>query len=240
MENENTLQLNLCLTCRRRLRTCVCEYLKPFKTSSRFLILMHPMEFKKEKVGTGRFSHLILKNSEIIVDIGFDNNKRFQEMLKDSEYQTYVLYPGDKAINLSEGEVKEKLSPKRKQFVVIDGTWPCAKKMMRLTTSLHQLPRVSFTTERRSEFKVKHQPLPECLSTVESIHQVLSELNRAGIESTHGAEDNLMDVFRKTVEQQVELASDTSRPGYRRKAFSLPENRKISKKYEDRLLFFRH
>ncbi len=37
---------------------------------------MHPMEYKKEKVGTGRFSHLILKNSEIVVDVGFDENER--------------------------------------------------------------------------------------------------------------------------------------------------------------------
>jgi len=49
------------------------------------------MEFKKEKVGTGRFSHLILKNSEIIVDIGFDENKRFQEVLNDPEYESYLL-----------------------------------------------------------------------------------------------------------------------------------------------------
>ena len=77
MDTENTQILNLCLHCRRRLLTCVCQYLQPFNTDSRFVLLMHPMEFKKEKVGTGRFTHLILKNSEIIVDVGFDENKRF-------------------------------------------------------------------------------------------------------------------------------------------------------------------
>jgi DTW domain-containing protein YfiP len=237
MDSED-LKLNLCLKCRRRLRTCVCTYLKPFQTQSRFIILMHPMEFKKEKVGTGRFSHLILSNSEILVDVGFDKNPRFQEILADSEYETYVLYPGEETINLSKSELV--LGSKKSQFIVIDGTWPCAKKMMKLTTSLHSVPRVSFKTERRSEFKVKHQPLPECLSTVESIHQVLLDLNRAGLERTNGAEENLMDVFRETVKRQIELAQDPLRQGYRRKPFSLPENRKISKKWNDRLLFFKH
>lgn len=241
MEIESPKIMNLCLTCRRRLRTCLCEYVKPFETDSRFLILMHPMEFKKEKVGTGRFSHLILKNSKVLVDVGFDENQEFLKLLKDPDYETYVLYPGEKVINLStELPHTESLSKKRLQFVVIDGTWPCAKKMMKLTKVLHPYPRVSFTTDRRSEFKVKHQPLPECLSTVESLHQVVLELNRLEREDSQGAEENLMDVFRKSVDQQITLAQDPERRGYRRKPFSLPEDRKISKKWSDRLLFFKN
>jgi DTW domain-containing protein len=228
--------VNLCLRCRRRLRTCVCEHIRPFETDSRFIILMHPMEFKKEKVGTGRFTHLILKNSEIIVDVNFDKNSRFNEALN-SSYESYVLYPGDKTINLSE-EISS-LPSGKKQFFVIDGTWPCAKKMMKLSTKLHGLPRVSFSRSRTSEFKVKHQPLPGCLSTVESIHQVLLELNRLGMEKTAGAEENLMTVFRKTVDQQVALASDPERVAYRKKPLTLPEDRKISKKWSERLLFFK-
>ncbi len=231
-----TLELNLCLTCRRRLRTCVCAHLRPFPTDSRFLILMHPMEYKKEKVGTGRFTHLILKNSRVFVDVGFDNNQGFQAALQDPEYNSYVLYPGENAINLSTAtEMKD--GHRKKQFIVIDGTWPCAKKMMKLSSTLHHLPRASFTTERTSEFKVKHQPLPQCLSTVESIHQVLLELNRLGVEKTSGQEENLMQVFRETVRSQIELSQTSS--GYRKKPFSLPQDRKISKKYESRLLFFK-
>lgn len=231
--------MNLCLKCRRRLRTCICEHLRPFKTTSRFIILMHPMEFKKEKVGTGRFSHLILENSAVFVDISFDENKPFLEMLNDPQYESYVLYPGDEVVDLSGDVPVEFLSGKPKQFIVIDGTWPCAKKMMRLSTCLHDLPRVSFSTNRTSAFKVKHQPLPECLSTVESIHQVICDLNRLGMEKTEGKEENLIQVFNRTVEHQISLAEDPHRQGYRRKAFSLPSERKVSKKYEKRLLFFR-
>lgn len=231
-------RLNLCLKCRRRLLTCLCDLIKPFKTESRFIILMHPMEFKKEKVGTGRFSHLILENSEVLVDVGFDENSRLIELLADPDYESFVLYPGFETIDLRTSELKSKLK-KKAQFFVIDGTWPCAKKMMKLTTRLHHLPRVSFQSDRVSEFKVKHQPLPGCLSTVESIHQVLLDLNRMGLEDTGAKHENLMDVFRHTVNQQIELASDPSRQGYRKKPFSLPEERKISKKWDNRLLFFK-
>lgn len=231
-------RLNLCLKCRRRILTCLCDLIKPFKTESRFIILMHPMEFKKEKVGTGRFSHLILENSEVLVDVGFDENPRLIELLADPDYESFVLYPGFETIDLGTSELKSKLK-KKAQFFVIDGTWPCAKKMMKLTTKLHHLPRVSFQSDRVSEFKVKHQPLPGCLSTVESIHQVLLDLNRMGVEDTSHQHENLMDVFRHTVNQQIELARDPNRQGYRKKPFSLPEERKISKKWDNRLLFFK-
>lgn len=229
--------MNLCLTCRRRNLTCVCDKLKPFNTDSRFIILMHPMEYKKEKVGTGRFTHLILKNSEVLVDVSFDENKRLKELIDDPEYETFILYPGHVTIDLGTDELKTNLR-KKAQFLVIDGTWPCAKKMMKLTKSLHHLPRVSFQSSRVSEFEVKHQPLPGCLSTVESVHQVLLDLNRMGVEKTSPLEENLMDVFRYTVNQQIELAKDPERQGYRKKPFSLAKERKISKKWDSRLLFF--
>lgn len=200
---------------------------------------MHPMEYKKEKVGTGRFTHLILKNSCIIVDVGFDHNQELQNLLRDPDYVTYVLYPGEDSINLSATLVDPPLPERPKQFIVIDGTWPCAKKMMKLTTTLHHLPRVSFERSNPSEFKVKHQPLPQCLSTVESIYQVLMELNRLGQEETAVQQENLMAVFHHTVERQMQLAQDPAHPGYRKKPFSLPQERKISKKWEKRLLFFR-
>ncbi len=235
--NQDSTKLNLCLNCRRRLLTCVCFLIHPFATNSRFIILMHPMEFKKEKVGTGRFSHLLLKNSEIIVDVSFDENSRFLELLQDPEYDSFLLYPGQDSVQLGTDELKLKLI-KKAQFFVIDGTWPCAKKMVKLTKKLHPIPRVSFETNKVSEFHIKHQPLPGCLSTVESIHQVIKDLNRMGIESTDDREESLLDVFRYTVNQQLSLARDSERQGYRRKAFSDPKKRKTSKKWKTRLLFF--
>jgi len=239
IESEFEPVLNLCLKCRRRLKTCVCAFLKPFETQSRFIILMHPMEFKKEKVGTGRFSQLILKNSKIIVDVSFEENKEFLQVLKDEEYENFMLYPGDEAHHLNEN-FSNLFDKKKCQFFIIDGTWPCAKKMVKLTPSLHHMPRVSFSTIHESKFKIKHQPMKGCLSTVESVHLLLSELNQIGMEKTEGAHDNLLEVFEHTVNQQLALAADPQFQGYRRKSFKAPELRKISKKWEKRSLFFKN
>ena len=69
---------------------------------------MHPMEYKKEKVGTGRFSHMILKNSRILVGIDFDRDEEFQRLLSDPDFETYLLYPGEEALNLRKTEVPGK------------------------------------------------------------------------------------------------------------------------------------
>lgn len=233
-ESQN---LNLCLQCRRRLRTCVCELIRPFETNSRIVILMHPMEYKKEKVGTGRFTHMILKNSKVIVDINFDENAEFLKLLNDTEYESYLLYPGEAAIDLGTEDLSKTLR-KKAQFFVIDGTWPCAKKMMKLTSSLHHLPRVSFLQKGESQFLIKHQPLPSCLSTVESVDRLLSDLERMAIEDQIQGRENLLEVFYYTVKKQIQLSQDDSLNSYRKKSFTEPQRREISKKWKTRSLIF--
>lgn len=241
MVNNEELKLNLCLRCFRRIRTCLCEHVKPFHTKNRFTLLIHPMEFKKERTGTGRISHMGLENSSLIDGVNFDGDKRFEAELNDPCYTPMVLYPGPDAVNLSEIQSKTELpdrGEKPLKLFVIDGTWPCAKKMMKETKSLHSIPRVSFTSSRKSEFLIKQQPHELCLSTIESLHQVLIELKRLGLESGETPIDNLTDIFGKMVERQIQIASDPTLQGYRRKSYSAPSERKKSKKWGKRSLFY--
>lgn len=241
MVNSEDIKLNLCLRCFRRIRTCLCEHVKTFHTQSHFTLLIHPMEFKKERTGTGRITHLTLGNSSLIDGINFDEDKRWQAQLEDPHYTPVVLYPGPQAVNLSDISDPSELPGKGEKplrIVVIDGTWPCAKKMMKLTNSLHDLPRVSFTNTRKSDFVIKHQPDELCLSTIESVHQVLVELKRLGLEKGDAPIDNLTDIFSKMVERQIQIASDPNLQGYRRKSYSAPAERTKSKKWEKRSLFY--
>ena len=53
------------------------------ETRTRFVFLMHPKEFKKEKAATGRLTHLCLANSEIFMGIAFDAHEQVQALLHD-------------------------------------------------------------------------------------------------------------------------------------------------------------
>ena len=88
-----------CYKCYRPKSSCMCEYIDSFDTKTKFIILMHPKEFKKVKNNTGRFTHLLLNNSELFVGIDFSNNQRINEII--NTHESYILFPSKNAINLT-------------------------------------------------------------------------------------------------------------------------------------------
>jgi DTW domain-containing protein YfiP len=226
-----------CWRCYRPIKLCLCERVHSFETNTRFVILMHPMEAKKMRIATGRLSHLSLKNSEIIVGINFDESDRVKELINSNENECYILYPGDEM--LFSKDLKQ--NGKKKIIFVIDGTWPCAKKMMKLSTCLHSLPRISFNFNGTSRFAVKAQPGEYCLSTLESLVALISEMESAEIEGKHTLEgiQKMTELLDHLVEVQIAFASDESVPGYRKKAYKKAQDKQAFKKWQERSLFFK-
>ena len=204
MQEFNTREK--CYKCYRPKTSCMCEHtIKPLKTNTKFVILMHPKEFKKTKNGTGHLTNNSLENCEIHIGIDFTNNNRINELINDESYDAFVLYPDEKAIKLNE----EKLSNKKNSLIfIIDSTWPCSKKMLRLSKNLSSLKKVSFVHDKSSQFMIKTQPNPHCLSTIESTLCVLEQLNNQDIENIQKTSlDNFLQPFIKMVEYQVSCAS---------------------------------
>ena len=65
-----------CYRCYRPKSSCMCAYVRAIETQTKFIVLMHPKEFKKTKNGTGRLTHLSLPNSGLFKGIGFSDNAR--------------------------------------------------------------------------------------------------------------------------------------------------------------------
>jgi DTW domain-containing protein YfiP len=135
------------------------------------------------------------------------------KLLKDPRYYPMVLYPGENSHNISEGSLD--IGDKRPLIFVIDGTWPCAKTMMRESPILHHLPRISFNSDTLSRFAVKLQPDSRCLSTIESIHKLLDGLNAWKHEDLKGRHDILIQALDRLVQDQKDCMNDPSRQLYR-------------------------
>lgn len=207
-----------CYTCFHPEHLCLCPQIKPFETRAKIVILIHPMEAKKEKLGTGRITKACIIDSELIMGIDFTEDKRVNDLISDERYLPLVLYPGAGAIsatNPSESDFKV-LKEKIPLIFVIDGTWPCAKKMMKLSSNINTLSRISFETDRVSKFLIKSQPDLKALSTIESIHVLLDDLERNGLEKLARKHDALIDVFTYMIQRQIKIASDPNRPRDRR------------------------
>lgn len=231
-----TQRRKTCMNCRRAEGACLCEFIVEVETNTLFVLLMHPMEAKKEKVGTGRLTKASLKNSKIIMGVDFTENDEVNKLVDDPENLCFTMYPGKSAINISEENFSYNRE-KRLVIFVIDATWPCAKKMMKLSTNLLSLPRICFTPIQRSRFDIKHQPMDFCLSTIESVHFFLDALEEQGIEQLDGAHDSLLGALDALVKYQLDCERDPNRQTYRRNSFTPHEKRRKSLKWNTRSLF---
>lgn len=182
---------------------------------------MHPKEYKKEKNGTGIMTKLQLNNAEIVVGVDFTNNKRINNIIANKENSSFLLYPGKESFNLSTRKKTEieSLLLKNPHIFILDGTWPCARKMLKLSKNLQKLNRISFDNKIKSKFIIKQQPESLCLSTIESVFTVLNLLKKVEIEDCDTS--NFLVPFEKMIAHQLDYLLNPKSKNY------LPEASKI-------------
>jgi DTW domain-containing protein YfiP len=194
----------LCRRCLKAEAFCYCGQVKPFLSNVRFVILQHPLE-RKKTVGTARMAHLCIENSLLVPGVAFDRNPVVNALIADPNNHCVVLYPGPQSINISTPEFGDPKSwvPEDKTLVifVVDGTWPCAKKMLSKSPKLLTIPQICFTPAKLSEYRFRKQPEAYCLSTIEAVHTILE------IVDPSEKSGRLLDLFRAMVEQQVRFSS---------------------------------
>lgn len=202
---------------------------------------MHPKEFKQEKSGTGRLTALSLAGSSIEMGIGFDDHPAVNRLIDDPNNFPVLLYPAVGAMNVSEGGLTpQALGSRRLVVFLLDGTWACAKKMLKLSTRLQALPKLMFTPVEKSQWLIKRQPHEWCLSTLEATHQLLRALDESGLDR-YPNPAALPALFQKMQQFQIDCASDPNRSGYRKKPYKAPETRTTIPSYRkgNRNLFWR-
>jgi len=176
---------------------------------------MHPKEYKKEKNGTGHMTKLQLENSEIIVGVDFTDNTRVNEILTEDKNGSFLLYPGKDNFNLSIRKSSEinSFMGNNPHIFLLDGTWPCARKMLKLSKNLQKLKRVSFDNKIKSKFIIKQQPEALCLSTIESVYTVLNLLKEGDLEQCETK--GFLIPFEKMIEYQLEYMLNPNSKHYR-------------------------
>ncbi len=225
LQFENEVRRQWCMTCRRKKETCLCHRLKPFTSNTVISLLMHPKEAKKQRLGTGHLSHAILENSRLFSEVNLDQDREFQKFLRGPDFFHMLLYPAEDAWPIDsslapqeKGHIPTPPIPRGKTLVlhVLDATWPCAKKMMRVSQCLKELPKVSFQQSYRSRFLIKHQPHEACLSTIETLYYCLEALKKYGLEpELEEKHQNLLDTLDALVKFQVKCENDPNIPSTR-------------------------
>lgn len=226
---RNTEEVHIratCYVCYRPMDLCMCRSINPIATNTKFIILMHPKEFKKTKNGSGRLTHLSLPNSQLYIDVDFTDHKAINTLIDDQQNLCYVLYPAEDSIHLNTQKIE--LANRQLVIFIIDSTWPCSVKILRLSHNLQRLPKLSFTHSKISQFKIKEQPKEFCLSTMESTLTILELLTSHGIEVIdENVLSSFLDPFLSMVQYQIECISQTAISHKTTKRFRVREEEAI-------------
>ncbi len=193
-----------CYRCRRPQVACICELVRPIANRTRVLIVQHPKE-TRHPFGTVRIARLGLQNVDVVVTER-DGTAEVPADLSTIGGSAAVLYPGPQATRIAEGTTE------LETLVVVDGTWPTSRKLLRQNPWIQVLPRVSLAPPRPGNYRIRRAKRPEVeVSTIEAIAFALHELEP----ETPGTL-GLLKSFDAMIDHQIGLATAEDRPRFAR------------------------
>jgi DTW domain-containing protein YfiP len=186
------------------------------------VFLQHRRE-SRVAIGTARMAHLSLPNSEFHVGIEFAGDPRIDALA--NQPGTFLLFPSEGARPIEQLEPGE-----LKTLVVVDGTWPLARKLIRINPALQRIPRVSFQPARPGNYRIRKEPAEHCLSTIEAVAEVLGQLE-GDPERLRG----MLRPFDAMIDRQIDFAENRQGPSRHRirKKPYVPPARRIAQELEE-------
>ncbi|MDC0685475.1 tRNA-uridine aminocarboxypropyltransferase [Sorangium atrum] len=197
---------DVCWRCRRPRPVCYCALLPSLPTRTRVVLLQHPRE-RKVGIGTALMTHLALPNSELHEGVVFEEDARIAALASDPT--TAVLYPGGDAPAAGGAPVRS--------LIVVDGTWWQARKMLALNPRLAAVRRIGVTPRAPGNYRIRKEPRPECLATVEAVASALGAL-----EGEPARFDEMLRAFTFMVDRQIEHQARSKAPRRRRAQAASP------------------
>ena len=176
MKQPNDKNSRYCTRCTRALKACLCEYIVPLENRTPLYILQHPYEVAHPK-GTAALLAASLQQAELRVGEDFSGDRWLNDLLADPSLRCYLLWPDEEAI--SPAELREQMasvSPDATAvaFILLDGTWRKAFRMLQSNPALARLPRIGLGAIA-GQYAIRKKPFPEALSTIEAGYHLLSK-----------------------------------------------------------------
>lgn len=177
-----------CYRCDKPLTMCVCASLEPIANVVGVHILQHPRE-RRHPLGTTRLLRLGLASVHVHVLGRYGRGVACAPVPLPEG--AGLLYPSPSARDLTTLAEEERPA----HLVVIDGTWPHANRIYRDNPWIAALPHYDLAPTEASRYRIRAEPRPECLSTVESVVAALRVLqpDLEGTETLLAALDVMID-----------------------------------------------
>lgn len=159
----------LCSNCRLPNRLCFCAELAIRDCPVGITLLVQWSEYWRVS-NTGRWTNLILSNSEIIIR-GDPDGVPLDYHSPDPGQTNLFLYPGP-GVELLTPELATSL-PENSRLYLPDGTWNEANKIARKAQFLRTMRRVQLPPGLPSRYGLRRNGRPNCVCTVEAVAHAL-------------------------------------------------------------------
>jgi DTW domain-containing protein len=178
----------VCYECHKPKSLCVCARVPRVDNHTGVIVLQHPRE-RLHPIGTARFAKLGL--SKVRVEVAWDAGNREHEPPSWLPDGAALLYPSASARDIRELPAESR----PKHLIVIDGTWHTARTLYRDKVWLDRLPKLRFTPDQPSRYRIRREPKDDFVSTLEAIVEALRVLepDLGGLDALLGAFDEMID-----------------------------------------------
>lgn len=161
-----------CINCGLPVITCICDKINKVETKAKFIILSSEKEIHRN---TNTASLLKLINpisTEIVIWKRGENSEAIINYINNDIYKVYLIFP---VINeeMEKRKVKYVKTNKIPVFIIVDGTWKEAWKIIRKSDYLKEVPVLPLEIETISKFTLRRGQEQGNLCTIETAIELL-------------------------------------------------------------------
>ena len=179
-----------CFQCFRPQSQCYCGLIPRIQNETEIILVQHVSE-RDHPFNTARMVRAALDRTKLVCG----NSERLVDANLGLGDSVGLLYPSNTAITLANIPENERPS----QIVVIDGTWPQAKALVRDLPQLRSLPHYQLLPTEPGNYRIRLEPNDVSLSTLEAVVQALRELEPELTDL-----DKLVGAFETMVQRQLD------------------------------------
>jgi hypothetical protein len=166
-------KMDRCDQCLIAKHYCICEGAEYASCSAAVCLLMYHNESFKPS-NTGRLIAEIVPDNHAFRWDRTSPDPALLALLNNDKYQPFVIFPAEDVETDRVVTQVETHAGKQPLFIFLDGTWREAKKMIRKSPYLDNLPVLSITAEKLSDYRLRVAPHAHQLGTAEVAIMVLA------------------------------------------------------------------
>jgi len=166
-------KMDRCEQCLIAKHYCICEGAEYASCDAAVCLLMYHNESFNPS-NTGRLIAEIVPDNYAFRWDRTSPDPALLALLNNDKYQPFVIFPAE---DVETGRVVTQVEPvagKTPLFIFLDGTWREAKKMIRKSPYLDNLPVLSITAQKLSDYRLRVAPHAHQLGTAEVAIMVLA------------------------------------------------------------------